>query len=459
MKAKILLILLGFILAHDQIPYYGLMLVSTKPSFARDMLYIVNTIVQNARYFTYSDISIADKNQSMMITKHVKDIEIEGVKFFPEEITSNLFYDKKEHKATLSTGKPIIEYLIKFKWSISILGITISYGEGTAIISSNFFIAGLTLPEKKLKGELDVKFIAKVEEIKGFGGSETLKQEINSALNSKTTEEVRNALLENTIFLEKYIFAPYQIIERYANENHVITYENIPTNSTELENNIWVSFTTELTLDGKEKTRINKPYYVEDSKGIRDVGLYISPAVAIATGDFYRILDLFDMYIDLKKLGYSGMIVDFFEAMPELSNRYDPRVEVNMTCEAILIDYGKEQNEVSVNFKCGLHALKEHEPFLLIGLTYKITIIPSKTEDRLQLFILKFEKANLEYFDVHPRSNDIVIFISELLRRMGEIVFKGYTWHIPRLRYEPLREYSSFYVPQRRNYYVAFYEI
>ena len=442
----------------EHVPYHGLMLSSSKSNFARDIMYIVKSIVHNARFWNYPSIIEERGNGAYKQGKYITALEMTNVQYHPELVWDNMTYDGAQHKVVLATTKPVVKYDMHLKWRVSVFSIDIAFGDANITFTSSNFKTSLTLPDQALSGSIEAEFKAEIKAIAGHGISDSIKQWIIEKMVTNTTIELIHAVKNNTRFLTTYIFWPYLKAIRKINNEHSIAYINKPVNSSLIGDNIWIPFDTEMLLDNKTSIIVNKTKYINSTDHLLDAGLYMTPELVIGTIELLRTTGVYDMEINLVDLGYSGMVKDFFEPMPELVNRYMAHEKARMYCRMKNTKSCNSGVAIHIFYDCNFTAASATEPFLRTTVRHRIPFIPTKTDDENQLFIAKFASPSIEGFTAYPQAPEVSLFLLRLFNSMGMKAYKDRIVNVPKLRYEPLRNYKKFYVPQQPSYYVAFYE-
>eukprot|EP01022_Parablepharisma_sp_SALTPOND_P030874 TRINITY_DN776_c0_g1_i1.p2 TRINITY_DN776_c0_g1~~TRINITY_DN776_c0_g1_i1.p2 ORF type:complete len:515 (-),score=50.66 TRINITY_DN776_c0_g1_i1:2914-4458(-) len=454
---SILSIFIYAALGNNQIPYHGLMIAYTKPALAKDIMYIAKSMVYNAQFWNYPDVVEEEGHGPFKQGRYIKNFDVKSVEYYPEEVWSYLHYDTVSHNVSLGTSQPIAKYTFHFNWKITAFGIDVAVGKGIAVATPKMFKIGVKLPENGFEGFAESEFVFEIKSLTGVGVTKSIKQWIKSRLDNKVAKEISKGIESNKKFLTQYLFYPYFKTQRKY-KDYTITYTNTPENSTELNGKIWVAFNTELKVDDQHVVKVDKPHFIQDATGLRDIGVYHSPELIVKALEMHSSLHKLDMEYDLTKFGYSGKVKDFLISMPELGTRYNPDAKVKVICKP---QEFSTTPTLGMNFQqsCEFTAEKSVEPFLIANVTFKVPLTFTKTDDPNQLFIGKMGEPGIGKLVTRPQSPDIIIFIAQMFRTIGMALLNNQVISEPMLRYETLRDYYEFQVPQRLEYYVAFYDM
>ncbi len=458
-KMILALVLIIGLAACDQIPYRGLMVALTKPGFAKDILYILRTILQDAFLAAYPNVE-EDETAMGIFTfgKYIKDIKVTKMTYTPETLWHKVNYDSQSHKVSMSTTESVVKYAVSFGWKISLLGFSVAFGEGNATLSAKDFLVSMTLPDKEMVANVSAVFDVELGEIKGQGVSEEIKAWMKNRLRVNTSIEIGKTIERNKQLLTQYIFRTYLSADRQIENGHVITYKNTPTNASEFGDNLWISFATELLLDNKTLTVVNNDRYIDDATGLTDAAVYLSPDLVLASAEVRRIMGVYDGKYNLTEFGYTGTVTDFLPAMPELGFRYESGKKVDMYCRLGGIESEESSIGAQLTQECNF-TVGSTEPFLRAWAVYRVPFYHGKTADAQQLFVAKLGQPELIALGTHPQNPDISILTTQLFNAAGMKLYKDKTVDMPRLRFEPLREFRNFTVSPRTKYYAAFYDM
>eukprot|EP00831_Metopus_contortus_P076643 TRINITY_DN7084_c0_g1_i1.p1 TRINITY_DN7084_c0_g1~~TRINITY_DN7084_c0_g1_i1.p1 ORF type:complete len:272 (+),score=49.66 TRINITY_DN7084_c0_g1_i1:173-988(+) len=247
--------------------------------------------------------------------------------------------------------------------------------------------------------------------------------------------------------------------EYKLNEDHTLTYENIPMNTKLINDKIWVSFMTKVTLDNTNSVFVESNYFVENEKGMKDVGLYMCLGIVSASADLLSSIGFYNGNFKMSDFGYTGKIKDLFVAIPDLSNKYAAEEAIFISCD---VDFGEKENgapSMEAGYECKIIVDSSKEVVLSMEVDLEISLLPTKTNDDNQNFVALMKKSKVINISSYPRSYVIERFIVELFGRIFMKMHQDKLLNFPNVRYTPFRKPSSFSVPLRESDYVAYYDV
>lgn len=448
-------------LSYEQVSYRGLLQAANKQALAKDLVHILKTLVQNAKFWDYPDVKEEQGEGAFHRGLYMTDIDIKSIDFDENSLAKTISCSPSEKKIMVKSKEPILKYIFHFKWRIEAFGVHIGYGEGNATMTSNDISAYYSIPQK---GEVSTKFDVKIVSLKGVNAlCKGIEKWLNKCLNTNTYPHLLKAISGNEKFITEYMHYQFKRIDRRVKEDTLISYISTPYDLAEVDNFIAYSFNTSLYIDGKLIEDITQTQTIKNESiadKANDYRIFHSPRLIPISLRVYGNLKIFDQEIDPKSVGLTGTIADLLEAIPELETKYARDTKIRITCE--YPSEPKNFNEVTdsgieftVNCKFAVSNTKECllDASGVLSMTYQSAV----SDDQSKLYVSFFDNCKLVSQSSKPSSPDIGAFVSPFFNAYGQSMWQAKRLNIPRLRYETLRDYANFNASIVEGSYVADY--
>lgn len=422
--------------SSGNVKFGSLTLLAKRDSLIKDLLYIVKTIVYDAKYWTFS--TIRDEDYEGL---SIANIDITDVFYNPQAILAS---HTKLPQIGFATTTPAIKYTFSFKWRLEAYGAHVTSGSGIVTMTSKDIKCQRTVST----GSLSVDFEVKMESINGPFLNQNLKTWIFKMLSTKTKKELQDALSYNTKFIKEYMFKTYESVDRRINDDNLLTYVSYPMEITEPETNvIGVAFNTSVLLNDVEVMKWNPGTVLGSGSLIKDIAVFLGLDYVPFVFNITAALNSEEMFgvLDLKKLGLEGIVSDFSDAVPELTIKYARTTPVAATCK--YAENGKtfEANMTAKWLKFGLSCEfkipSAQEVFLKTTVTFKYNFSPSISDDDNKLYVSSIIEGKPVSYIATPDNPEVAVLILSIFSNYAT---KPLSLEAPRLRYEPLRDYTSF---------------
>lgn len=442
----------------EDITYRGLMQVSKKAALAKDLVYILKTIFQNAKFYDYPDVKEEEGSGALQRGLYMTDIDVIAIIFDEKTLANNLTFTPAQKKISLETTAPILKYIFHFKWRIEAFGVHIGYGEGNATMTSNKISAYYSLPQKS---EISSAFEVKIVSLTGANAlSKNIEKWLNSVLNTKIYPKLLEAIKNNEQFITEYMHAQFKKIDRRIGNDVVLSYISVPDTVSLIDEYFVYAFNTSLYIENSLIDSIEQIQTVKkeaiDSKN--DFRIFHSGSLIPVTLKVYGKYKQFDHVVDPTALGLSGTIADLIEAMPELESKYSKDAKIIIQCEYPSANF-EEISPGRIEFIVKCKIITDETKELLLDSQAKLLTQydPAISEDESKLFVSSFADCKLVSQSSKPSNPDIGGFLSSFYSAYGQAIWLNKKMGLPRLRYEPLREYVTFSAKIDENSYIADY--
>ncbi len=451
--------ILTAVLGADTMTHKGIMQVAKKSVIAKDMLHILKTIFQNAKFWDYPDIKEEEKSGAFSKGLYLTDIDVVSVDFDQKPLVNSLTLTPEAKKVTLSTTQPALKYTFTFNWRAEAMGVHIAFGHGNATMTSKNIVASYGLTG--MTSELEAKFDVAVIEVTG---AHSLVAGVKDWIARKLSNETYSALLKgidyNRHFIAEYMHIQFAKLTKRINDQTVLQYVSHPANVAESGDYIFYSHDVELYLNGEPEFEVTQETPVALSPISHDMGIYLSPQLIPLTIDIHGILKKCNGEFDMTLLGLTGTVRDFFEPLPELVSTYNGNEKLKMFCEYAYEKLEEQENQtVLFPVKCSFKLAEgEGETSVLEAkVQLKMKYQAQISSDVNQLYAATMAGVAPQKCASNPQSADLNLFLMRLFREFGRIKFEGKILEVPMIRYEPYRDYDKFVAGIQDGSYVAYY--
>lgn len=437
--------------------YTGLLQVIKKSVFAKDMIHIVKTIFQNAKFADYPDIKEEIGSGLFKKGLYITDIDISSIEFDPALLIASVAFNSANKKVTLYSGAPLLKYNFVFSWRAEAFGIHLAFGTANATMTSTSIDAKYSILAEP--SSLAASFNVAITEVKG---STELIPNIKDWLLAKLKTSTYSALLQgishNVRFLDEHTHVAMRKLTKRLTETHVLDYIAKPVNADEEGEYLLYDFDMHLLIDEKEFANVTKKHDLPIETMAHDIALYISPVIAPLTMRAHGFVGRCDGEFDLKTIGLTGTTKDLFTPLPALTSTYTGSEPLKMFCE-----YAHEgvtilaKKVIILPAHCTFSLADKGTVLLNTRVEFKMNYEAAVTKDRNQLFAAKLSNVTPQNFSSSPRSPDVNLFLMRVYLDMAKVRFEGQLASAPMIRYEPYRGYSNFVAEVKEESYVAYY--
>ena len=449
-------LLLATAFGIDTMSHRGIMQVAKKSVIAKDMLHILKTIFQNAKFWDYPDIKEEEKSGAFSKGMYLTDLDVVSVDFDEKPLVHSLTLSPDTKKITLSTIQPAVKYFFTFKWRAEAMGVHIAFGHGNATmisknIAASYGIQGMT-------SELEAAFDVTITEITG---AHSLVAGVKDWISRKMTNETYHALLKgidyNRHFIAEYMHIQFAKLVKRIDPNHVLQYTSKPVNVSEAGEFLFYSHQVSMKVNEKEVANVTEETLVPLAPISHDMGIYVSPQLIPLTIDVHGVFKKCNGEFNMTLLGLTGTMRDFFEPLPELVAMYNGDEKLKMYCEYAYEKLDEQPDHVVIfPIRCNF-SLAEGEVILATRVQMKMKYEAQVSKDTNQLFAASMTGIAPQKCVSNPQSADLNLFLMRLFREFGRVKFEGKILEVPMIRYEPYRDYDKFVAGIHDGSYVAYY--
>ncbi len=464
----ILVLLLAGCYTRDETTNYRAFLLSITPrALAQDLLHIVRTIALDAKFGTYKDFSEEfGSSLGKFRGLYVTDISVAKVEYTPESLYDKLVYTAEHNRVALNSTEPFIKYTFTFKWAIKMLDVHASFGSGNFTISSSSFYTSYEV-NPNLVSFFDAKFNVSRPTISGLilVDQAGFVDWIYARLVNQTLPELTRAVEHNSAFIVNYLFKSYEQTDvRLANGN-LLRCLSFPYKMAQVNDLFRYSFFTRFYLNGQFVSEIESesPMVPDSALPHYETAVQMSPDYIPYSLGFHAKAGAFDDWnvsFDMRKLGMSGTVGDFLEALPDLDSQYTRDTPVEMKCH-LWGEVSRTGADSVVLFpvQCVFSIAASGQRFLSVVADLLLDYAPILFHDQAKLFGSKFSVRGVAEIASKPAGNTMLAFLRRLLGRYASEKFCGRTLEVPGLRYEPLREYSDMFATIQDGVYMSAYNM
>ena len=450
-------LLFAVALSADIITYQGIMQAAKKTVIAKDMLYILKTVFQNAKFWDYPDVKQEEHNGAFTKGMYLTDIDITSVELDIKPLINTLVLTPETQKITLKTNKPALKYVVSFKWRSEAMGIHIAFGKGNATMTSKGLIASYGLIG--MTSELEASF--NVELIDVTGPNQLMpgvKDWILGSLKNHTYPALLAGIEYNRHFIADHMHAQFQKLNKRIDGSHVLQYISHPASVTEVGDYLFYSHKVALLVNGELAYEVTEQTPIELAPIKRDIGIFLSPQLIPLTLDIQGMLKVYSGNVDMTLFGFTGTIKDLFEAMPELATLYNEDEKINMHCDYFTEKMTELPERMYVlPMRCDF-AIPNQKPILSVKVLMKTKITPNFTQDVNALYVATLSEVVPQKCTPTPQTLELNLFSMQLFRAFGRAILEGKTVHAPMIRYEPYREYQLSETTVQNGVYVTYYD-
>jgi len=444
------------IFAQKNMTHHGIMQVSKKSSFGRDMIHIIKTIFQNAKFGDYPDIKDEEKNGAFSKGMYLTDIEVTHVDFNYKALIAGLLVNHDEKTVTMVSKEPILKYTFAFKWKATAMGVHIAFGQGNATMTSENVAAVYKLLSKG--STLETAFKVEIKEITGVHALiPNVKDWAEKKMKEVVYPQLKHAINYNVHFIDTYMNSHLTSISHRIDEHHTIQYVSKPADIDFDNDFVFVAHNVSVQVNGKELSSVTQETSIPMVPLLHDIGIFISPQLIPKTIDIHGLLHHCDGEFDMSKVGLSGTLKDFFEPMPELVSRFSGDEKVKMFCEYAYQPL-TEMAEHTLLFPVRCNFTSEESLVVSAAVVMKMKYSGAVTDDQNHLFGATLSNIEVAKIKSYPHSMDLSIFLMDVFNMFGKVKFENKVLDVPAIRYEPYRDYDNFEAAVVDNSYVAYYK-
>ncbi len=444
-------------LAADTMSANGIMQVIKKSVLAKDMIHIIRTIYQNAKFWDYPDIK--DEIGSGLFKKglYITDIDISTVEFNSKPLVNALVFSPASKRATFYTKEPLLKYNFVFKWRAEAFGIHLAVGTGNVTMTSKL----LDVKYSILNEASSMNSVFSIE-VTAVQGPTNLLPNIADWIAVKMGVNVYPALLKgiehNVHFLDEHTHIAMRKITKRLGENHYIDYIAAPNDAAQVGDYLMYAFNMSLKLDDKDFAIVDSKFDVAAAPIAHDIGIFVAPVLSALTIRAHGSLRSCEEF-DMKTIGLTGTVKDLFTPIPELTTTYTGSEALKMYCM-----YGEggvkieEKNVVTIPARCNFTLISTGALLLSTRVEFKMNYEPAVTADNNKLFGAKLSNVAPQGYWSSPRSADVSVFLMRLFHDMAKVRYEGRIASVPGIRYEPYRGFSTFSAELQNGLYVSYYD-
>lgn len=456
--ALLVCVCLGRSLESDTFSHQGMMQVAKKKVIAKDMLYILKTIVFNAKFGDYPDIKDEEGEGMLKKGMYITDLDVVHIEFDAKSLENSLHLNKETKIISLTSTAPVLKYTFAFKWKAVVFGAHVGYGVGNATFTSTKMMASYGI--KKVENPVEFSFKAEISSVTGVN---SLTPGLMNWLNGKFKDVVHPALIHainfNRDFIAEYMHKVFIKMERKISSEHVLKYINEVVDVDESGDSILYAFKTSLFVKDENVGVVSEQYPIEPSLLKKDMGFYSSPQLIPLTINVHGKLKICNGEFNMSTIGLTGTVKDFFEPIPELALNYQGEEKVKMDCE-----YAFEKVTELPNFmlilpaKCQFKFKETDKTLLTVKAYIKMKYTPVVLTENNKLYGAKLSNCVINKTISEPQSISIGFFLMRILQQFANVRYEGKTIEVPRLRFEPLRDYTEFDCENQQDHYASFYD-
>jgi len=442
MKILIALIFLSGVSAQVQ-GNYGLILAFPKEELVNDVLYILNTILLNVKSYDNKNI-IKEFRELFFLPAHKSISEIEAVSmdYNPDELRKSATSINSNGMFQMRTTKPILNYTFAFKWEIYSLFSGKEKGTGAVLVTANNLEVRVSLKDEKLTSEVKADFKVELSILNGKPDKD-IKEMANGNLITGIKRGLDFAFDLNKDLIGQYLFSTYINASYNIHEGRHLVYHSIPVNWEQRGMYIITKFDTYLVLqDTIMRTNSDIIATNPEKKYITTLNCEL---IVMGMKAIHDKLLSFD--IDLKELGYSGNMKDFFEVESKWVEQYHKEAKVDSKCYTKMkMDNSNDYNGL-MDFNCSFLAndiTGRRNEFMNASTLAEFNI--SIVKDTEYMFTGEVINLLFHIKKTNPSTHDAKNFIVNFQNKMKTKGALQREIMIPKLRYEPLRMYKDMEV-------------
>lgn len=432
---------------EDIVAFRSLVTIAPKASYIKDLLYILKTIFYNAKYWNFKSFPDPDHN-GLSLT----NIEVVSIDFKPELVLANPGNTKTP--IGFQTTAPYLVYTFHYRWGYEVMGAHLLTGDGSLTMTNAITYCDRTTSN----GTLQVFFKAEMQKITGMY-NEKLKDWIFQRMNTTTKQDLLDAISYNTKFIAGYMFKTYEVAERRINDK-VLQYYNFPEGIGRFEDKVAVVFESYIYYNQLQQCKIYSNDLLQ-IKGDKRIAVYLNPLfIPYAFNSTAYLGNLFGAF-NFSSIGMKGVLGEFSQAVPEFVMRFGGDKPVKLFCdysrnlkEFHAFEKGLMQFQLTCDFSIGAG-----KTFLASTVSFKMKYSAGMSKDDNKVLVGEFSNVEVIKVSARPFNSDIAIFLIDFFQQYGVSVMNNTeNIQVPRLRFEPLRDFGNMTVEVTPDYYVAYYE-
>eukprot|EP00826_Nyctotherus_ovalis_P028183 TRINITY_DN2223_c0_g1_i4.p1 TRINITY_DN2223_c0_g1~~TRINITY_DN2223_c0_g1_i4.p1 ORF type:complete len:455 (+),score=110.76 TRINITY_DN2223_c0_g1_i4:113-1477(+) len=409
----------------------------SKKIVADDIIYILKTIFENARFWEFKDIR--EKKLEFITSKglSILDIDVTEVTFNTDASNFNLTLNSNTFKTTLDTIKQILSYKMKFKWQAVSSGVHLAFGEASASFDATK-IEAVYNPTNS-ESSLETTWTYKLLSITGTGRlTSGITAWINSQLNTVLRGELVHAINNNKKFLHEYMHYHMRKLRRRLNDKFILDYDSQIFKVVEEKDHYVYSHKVWVHLTDKDPVPVTLGINLPPVGEEHGVSIYVASQFIPLTINSHGLAKKCDEDFDLKTLGLTGTVKDLFGVLPELFATHNSSEPLNLRCEYAHkgIDY-KDPSKIQLPAACSFSV--NGTVVLDTEVTFDMSYAPAAESNFMKT---KMNNVKVVRCASQPGSMTTFMFLANLFSRLGLKKFGTNTLQMPMIRYTP-RKYTE----------------
>jgi len=408
-----------------------MMLSYSKNHLALDLFEIGKSILSNARTANLTKKSLTEDYGLFKIVSEIYDFKVGHLNYRIEDLANNAVYSHDDRKFSISSTKNIVNYTVTFLWRLRVMDIDIAVGTGYVELKSKSFSMSIILANPNTEpfmGDINVEFDVGTVFLNGIGATESMKEWIRKHITTNTTKEISDTISQNKEYIKENFITDFRKAEGKVNNKNMM-YMNVPLDTKEAHDYIWISFQTKVLIDRKLNYTMETSYTLTEKPSTR-LAVYLSPEHILASLKLAYTNE--KIPITFNDSDYKGTVKDFYSVMPQLYTQYNKDSKTNLSCTLSSLNMNKTNKLVKETLRCEFGV--DCDVFLTTEMNATLKLIP-KSSNNDDHYIGEIKETKLEAIETVPSNIGIRLFISQFfLTYMTSI--KGIVMNAPFIKYD-----------------------